>query len=224
LFRRIRRKKNDESELQALAFGFGKPKGDKKKVSNGLLPDNKRKKGKVSLNSNSTEKPQDEDWRKRDEEFIKAQNETSLREAILQSKLEYEAKKKEAKLIAINQENSDTVEASVKTSKGKRKKEKPLTISLSQFNNMKVNELETMNISKNESPVEKSKELLNNVKEEKFFKDVEEATKKTLEMEVRHEQYKEYRNKMKNISTETHLKNLTSEIEKKRLRNTGSKA
>ncbi|XP_050724294.1 G kinase-anchoring protein 1-like isoform X1 [Eriocheir sinensis] len=122
----------------------------------------------------------DDDWQRRDDEFVRDENERSLREAMMLSKLDFEEKKLFYAQMKKDQQDEP------RGSKGKKKKDKPLTMSLDQFNSLHLNQLTGR--QEPEEPEGSASERM--PKEEKFFENIDEAARKTLEKENRHENYK----------------------------------
>lgn len=169
----------DGPTLQDLAFGTAK--GKKKKGSNkpNELPVKKDGSPPKSNGQLSTVVPVDDEWQRRDTEFVRDENERTLREAILLSKLDYEEKKN----FYAEMEKEDSEQ---KGGKVKKKKDKPMPMSLEQFNNLNLNQKTKRKESS--SPEKNSGESV--LENQKFFDNVEAAAKKTLEREERHENYK----------------------------------
>ncbi|XP_064078486.1 G kinase-anchoring protein 1-like [Macrobrachium nipponense] len=147
----------DGPSLQDLAFGTAK--------------------GKKKTGFNTVQV--DDDWQRRDTEFVRDENERALREAILLSKLDYEEKKNF--YAEMKKEDSEQ-----KGGKVKKKKDKPMPMSLEQFNNLNLNQKTKRKESS--SPEKNSEETV--LENQKFFDNVEAVAKKTLEREERHENYK----------------------------------
>ncbi|XP_068241034.1 G kinase-anchoring protein 1-like isoform X1 [Palaemon carinicauda] len=170
----------DGPSLQDLAFGTAK--GKKKKGANKPIEQPVKKDvspPKANGQVGSTVLSVDDDWQRRDTEFVRDENERALREAILLSKLDYEEKKTfyaEMKKEDIEQ----------KGGKVKKKKDKPMPMSLEQFNNLNLNQ--KTKPKENSSPEKNTGEAV--LENQKFFDTVEAVTKKTLEKEARHENYK----------------------------------
>ncbi|XP_063605315.1 G kinase-anchoring protein 1-like [Penaeus indicus] len=180
-----KKKKNgvDESvlQLQAMAFGTGKAKAKKKSSKSGDTAKREGNKGDPVKKEASKVNGEDglrvdEEWQRRDDEFVRDENERSLREALMLSKLDFEEKEKTSAQLKKERDEG-------KGGKVKKKKDKPVTMSLEQFNNLTVEQL----ARKNEPEVQ---EPPRNENEHKFFDDLEETTRKTMERETRKENYK----------------------------------
>lgn len=168
---------SESASLQAMAFGISKTKNKKKanKVVDGVDKEASVVKANGQVNSRL-----DEEWQRRDNDFIREENERCLKEALMLSKLDFEEKKK-----FYQQMKKEQAEEG-KGGKVKKKKDKPLTMSLDQFNNLRPDQLTAK--SEVDSTVITGQEALED--EKKFFEDIDEATRKTLEREHRHHNYK----------------------------------
>lgn len=183
-----KKKKGDtkDDSLHSLAFGptgksnKGKKKGDAKCKSpdkdrvNSPAPAPAPAPDSIEVNgANSV----DEDWKRRDDEFVQDENERVLREALMLSKLDFEEKKD---FYAVKKKEQ---EEESKRGKVKKKKAGPITMSLGEFNDLltKKEDSPTADIP---APQEIAPE------EETFFDDIDEATRKTLEREQRKENYR----------------------------------
>lgn len=191
------------------AAGQAKSKGKKKtgKAVNGINESDKEPQAKPNEQSNSR---LDDDWQRRDDEFVRDENERSLREAMMLSKLDFEEKKDFYAQMKKEQQDEH------KGGKGKKKKDKPLTMSLDQFNSLRPDQL----TGKHE-PEEPERIPTEGVVEEKFFENIEEAARKTLERESRHENYKvtagEYNQTLRASQYEAELEKRDFEIQALRL-------
>ncbi|KAK8729598.1 hypothetical protein OTU49_008558, partial [Cherax quadricarinatus] len=114
--------------LQAMAFGISKTKNKKKANKVVEVVDKEASVVKANGQVNSR---LDEEWQRRDNDFIREENERCLKEALMLSKLDFEEKKK-----FYQQMKKEQAEEG-KGGKVKKKKDKPLTMSLDQFNNLR---------------------------------------------------------------------------------------
>ncbi|KAK7082359.1 identical protein binding, partial [Halocaridina rubra] len=167
-------------QLQELAFGGSK--GKNKKKGGGKGSDSNKKDGSPpKSNGQPGSSPTiDDDWQRRDSEFVRDENERTLREALMLSKLDFEEKQTFYAQIKKEQE-----EEQHKGGKVKKKKEKPVPMSLEQFNNLSLNQK-----TKKKEPSSNENNEATILENQKFFDNVEEVAKKTLEREQRHENYK----------------------------------
>lgn len=190
----IKKKKSgaDGPSLQDLAFG--NPKGKKKKGGNKVPVSEPPKKDVSPPKANGQPQPPpppqpssashsvDDDWQRRDTEFVRDENERALKEAMLLSKLDYEEKKK---FYAEMKKEQEVEHKGGKVKK--KKKDKPLPMSLEQFNNLSLNQKTKKKESETADQNNSAETALEN---QKFFDNVEKAAKKTMEREERHENYK----------------------------------
>ncbi|XP_045610368.1 G kinase-anchoring protein 1 isoform X1 [Procambarus clarkii] len=193
-----------------MAFGTNNKGKTKKKQANKTIDG--VEKDVSSAKTNGQVNPRlDEDWQRRDDEFIRDENERCLREALMLSKLDFEEKKKFYQQMKKEQQEEG------KGGKVKKKKDKPLTMSLDQFNNLRPDQLTGK--SEPDDPVPPGQEVMQD--REKFFDDIEEATKKTLERESRHENYKatagQYNQEVRVSQYEAELEKRDFEIQALRL-------
>ncbi|XP_063873708.1 G kinase-anchoring protein 1-like isoform X1 [Scylla paramamosain] len=164
---------------QQQQHGHAKNKGKKKcgKPADGVNGNDKEVQAKCNEQTNSR---LDDEWQRRDDEFVRDENERSLREAMMLSKLDFEEKKDFYAQMKKEQQEDH------KGGKGKKKKDKPLTMSLDQFNSLRPDQL-----TGRHEPEEAERIPMEPIQgEEKFFENIEEAARKTLERESRHENYK----------------------------------
>ncbi|KAG7175395.1 G kinase-anchoring protein 1-like [Homarus americanus] len=198
----------DGPTLQAMAFGSNKGKNKKKPNKPGEGVD----KDGVSIKTNGQVNPRvDEDWQRRDNEFIRDENERSLREALMLSKLDFEEKK--VFYAKMKKEQQDET----KGGKVKKKKDKPVTMSLDQFNSLRPDQL----TGKHEPDQQEPQSQGDLPDEETFFEDIDEAARKTLERESRHENYKatagQYNQEVRVSQYEAELEKRDFEIQALRL-------
>lgn len=191
------KKKHEKESLQALAFG--KP-ATKKKAANAPVPTKTNNSSSKKIKSNGTvcngvgqhdkEKPLPEDWKNRDQQFVEEENERELREALMLSKLDYEANKD-------LYQHPDLTSALAKAKK--KKKDKPITISLSEFNTLDSKKLSNLNsngIDINSSLAGKQVRKSSSG-DDNFFVDVDQAVRTTIIKENRQKQYTELSEKQK---------------------------
>ncbi|XP_071539782.1 G kinase-anchoring protein 1-like isoform X2 [Panulirus ornatus] len=163
--------------LQAMAFGSNKGKNKKKvsKTAEGVEKELPSVKAIGQANSRI-----DEDWQRRDNEYIRDENERTLREALMLSKLDFEEKKK------FYAQKKKEQQEEAKGGKVKKKKDRPITMSLDQFNNLFEDQLTRK--PELDQPEPPNQEVVQD--EGRFFEDIKEVARKTLERETRHENYK----------------------------------
>ncbi|MPC08441.1 G kinase-anchoring protein 1 [Portunus trituberculatus] len=154
----------------------GRKKGDKSKPKN----DEVNKKTAGNKLPNKKKKPAAGVAAAAEIGFVRDENERCLREAMMLSKLDFEEKKDFYAQMKKEQQDDH------KGGKGKKKKDKPLTMSLDQFNSLRPDQL-----TGRHEPEEAERIPSEPIQgEEKFFENIEEAARKTLERESRHENYK----------------------------------
>ncbi|KAK3893054.1 hypothetical protein Pcinc_003100 [Petrolisthes cinctipes] len=196
----------DDNSLQALAFGSNKNKA-KKKLAKGENPE----KGGSPAKTNG--RLVDDDWKRRDNEFVRSTNEEALQEALMLSKLDFEEKKDF--YAQVKKEHHDDP----KGGKVKKKKDKPVKMSLDQFNSLRPDQM----TGKAEPTVPEKVTVPGeaNPEGEKFFDNIKEAARKTLERETRHENYKatagQYNQEIKVSQYEADLEKRDFEIQALRL-------
>ncbi|KAF2367738.1 G kinase-anchoring protein 1 [Trinorchestia longiramus] len=198
------KKAKEVQSLQALAFGDSKPKKKSQSASsaqnettkgNKATAAEKKKSENVcngaSQNGDRSKLPSD-DWQSRDQKFVEEVNERELREAIMLSKLEYEANKDvyEAPEQPPSKENSKTK---------KKKKDKPVTLSLSEFNTMnEKKQPEVKRIANGVADSNKKPSKTDGTKNLNFFSDLDSSVRNTIAKEARQKEYAEHLEKQKN--------------------------
>ncbi|XP_039291138.1 G kinase-anchoring protein 1-like isoform X2 [Nilaparvata lugens] len=114
-----------------------KPSSAKAQPSTGNQSTNKNKTTKTNKKKANADEKQWELWKQKDEEMVNGNYETELHEAILLSQLDYEKKKDvyAAAAAQAKEEENNNKNIMKKEKEKKQKKNKPITMSLNEFNN-----------------------------------------------------------------------------------------
>ncbi|XP_018025006.1 G kinase-anchoring protein 1 [Hyalella azteca] len=188
------KKAKEVQSLQALAFGDSKPKKKSAGASQNASKASKaaaadKKKSNNMCNGAGVEdgnKALSEDWQSRDQKYVEEVHEKELREALMLSKLDYEANR-----IAPDAAEQQPRENS-KTKK--KKKDKPVTISLSEFNSLndKKSEAKRPQNGVVESTKKSATSKAETPKSDNFFSDLDSSVRNTIANEARQKKYAEH--------------------------------
>jgi len=139
---------SDEKHSTSVSKQSGQKKSDKQKQGTGASLSQAKKKANQAKNKQPAESTsqkgnvkssnvivdkQWEEWAKQHEQYVDGAFEKELHEALVTSKLQYEEMKKQNRLAASAQNGSAAEHSTAGAGKKKRKKDKPVVMSLEQF-------------------------------------------------------------------------------------------
>ncbi|XP_069137932.1 G kinase-anchoring protein 1-like isoform X1 [Argopecten irradians] len=186
-----KKKTTQDDELKNMAFGLSGP-GNQRPQSSQSATDNGNKGSKGGKKNKGTKPEQWEEWKKVDDQLTAGFYEKDLQQALLLSKMEYEQSKTTQKGDSKSQGKNNDQPSEGKESKKKSKKDKPLTMSLEEFNSggqakTYADELEDLsNLSPASHKVEAADSAPSNVK---YFDTVDDDVHRILQKEKIQEEY-----------------------------------
>ncbi|XP_046559043.1 G kinase-anchoring protein 1-like [Haliotis rubra] len=177
------KQKQETSELKQLAFGTRQPRQHK---------DSSSEQNKKQKSGGQQNKPEQwEEWRQKDEEFAKDVYEKDLEQALLQSKVDFELEKQRKVENGATVGSNGFLTDSKEGKRSKKKKDKPHTMSLEEFNQRANAPLDDVDDLDN-IPVPRVPAVAMGEGDAKFFDKVENDVHRIIQKEKIQEEYKKH--------------------------------